>query len=132
MVNESDIITSFLRHENKDRVKTLIESKNGRKKFLSILAHNFINKVDPRFINQISGNKNEVIAIVKKQFDGNKCFVVSEYSKFDGLQMDLEEALEMVIGFGMGTILYNSDGTRMFYEGEEQYERYIIYKKAIK
>ena len=130
-MSESEIISAILKNDNRERAKTLIESKNGRRKFLLTLDHNFIDKVDPKYIIQLGGHKNEIIDRVKTYFEGKKCFTISSYSEFDKLELDIVEALEMVIGYGMGTLIYSGDGKVMFYESEDQYGSYLISKKAI-
>jgi septum formation topological specificity factor MinE len=130
IMRESEIISNFLKKGNQERIKTLLNSTKGRNKFLLTLDHNFIEKVNPKYITQLSGHKDEIINIIKKYFDNKKCFTISSYSKFDKLELNIVDALEMVIGYQMGTIIYSKDGKVMFYESEDQYGRYLI-KKAI-
>jgi hypothetical protein len=130
-MSESEIISSFIKKENRDRVKTLLESKKGRKKFVATLAHNFIDKVEPSYIKQIYGSNNEIIDLVKNKLRNEKCFVISGLSEIDKKHVNLEEVLKIIIGYGMGTILYTSGGSQLYYEGEDNNERYIISKKAI-
>lgn len=130
-MSESEIISKYLKLENRERIKTLVESKNGRKKFLKSLSHNFIDKVDPKFIKRINGNKSEIIKVILNHFKKKEFQIISENSEFEKNNYELIDALENIIGFGMGTIIYSIDGSLMYYEGEDINERYIISKNAI-
>jgi hypothetical protein len=130
-MSESEIIISFLEKVNRERIKTLLETKKGRKKFLATLAHNFIDKVDHNYLKKINGNKDDIVKTVSKYFNKKKFNIISEYSELDNARLELNEALQIIVGFEMGTIIYCTDGSVMYYEGEDIKERYIISKCAI-
>lgn len=130
-MNESEIISSFIKKEDRERVRFLLESERGRKKFLSSLSHKFIDKVEPKFIKRITGTKAEVIKIVLDYFSKKEINIISEDYKLDKTDIEINEALENIVGYGMGTIIYSIDGNLMYYEGEDQNENYLIIKNSI-
>jgi hypothetical protein len=131
-MNESEIISDFLKPKNKERVKVLLSSERGRQKFiLTTLAHNFIDKVDPKFIQANIGTEADIVTIVVNCFNKMNFGIISEYVEFEKMKFDLKDVLKQIIGFGMGTIIYSIDGSIMYYEGEESNERYIISKNSI-
>jgi hypothetical protein len=62
---------------------------------------------------------------------GATCYVISEAAGLDAKRLPLREALDRVIGYGMGTLLSCVPGKLAFYEGEGPSDRCILERRAI-
>jgi hypothetical protein len=54
------------------------------------------------------------------------CHLFSEDPDLDGVTLPLSEALEAIVGRGVGTLVSCLPGRLGYYEGEEPGERYIL------
>ncbi len=66
---------------------------------------------------------------MKKKGAPERCYVISESSDFDGKEMLLIDAIEEVLGYGMGSIISCVAGKLVYYEGEMPSHRYILERK---
>jgi len=74
-------------------------------------------------------NAQSVVNILKKKGAPERCYVISESSDFDGKEMLLIDAIEEVLGYGMGSIISCVAGKLVYYEGEMPSHRYILERK---
>jgi hypothetical protein len=58
------------------------------------------------------------------------CYLISEISELDKRRLDIDTALNEIIGYGMGTLIVFGDAEIVFYEGEGPSDRWI--SKSIK
>jgi hypothetical protein len=63
---------------------------------------------------------------LKKNGAPEKCHVISEDIDVDGKEMMLREAIEEVLGYGLGSILSCIPGRLVYYEGEGPGDRYVL------
>lgn len=125
--HETLLVESFIIKEQKERFKTLLKNKNGRKKLREALAHSV--KFDKRFAHEIPNDKQTARDIVKTLIDNNaskECYLISEHTLFDGKEMELEEAVNKIVGSGIATIISCIPGKLAYYEGEDFYDRLIL------
>lgn len=125
---EEEAIKNFVVKHRKERFLNLLKKREIGEGF-GELAH-FTQNLDLRFCTKIpSLNKTaEVDFVVKKvkEFTSDKkCYIMSETSSFDGQWMNLKDALEEIIGRGMGALLILENGKVIYHESEEVKERYI-------
>lgn len=73
-------------------------------------------------------NPDCVERILKQNGAPEKCYVISESPNIDGKEMPLREAIEEVLGYGLGSLLSCIPGSLVYYEGEMPNDRYILKK----
>lgn len=122
---ELEILT-INRYFQKDKAKRFVKfvlNDKTRPKFISTLAHlKYLD--DSKFKNVEKAAKAHILKMVlDRKF--NKCYVISENKHIDQKYMDAENALNAIVGYGMGTILVWGDAGMVYYEGEEMGDRRI-------
>ena len=126
---EEQLIKAFVAPARQERYLSLLASAKGREKFLARLAHHMAKELNPDCAQSINGSAKEIETLLKAKGAPDTCYVVSENSKIDGKEMKLLEALEEVVGYGMGTFVSCVPGTISYFEGEDKGQRYILERK---
>src|SRR5215475_4953486 len=104
--HEEALIKAFILPSKKARYLSLLESKKGRIKFLSKLDH--FSDLDPRYVKAILPNDQTIEGIVpllEKKGAPSLCHLISSNDEIDNQDMFLAEAVEKVLGMGMGTFI---------------------------
>lgn len=125
MPNEHLLVTNFLKRAKRDRYREILSNPRLRYKFTSKLAH--FADFDPKYRLPLPGNKLSVdrIAVELHQRRSPKIvYAISEDRRLDQQELPLLEALQEVVGCGMGTILSCIPGRLIFVETED--ERFIL------
>lgn len=121
---EKKVIERFIVKSKRERYLTFIESDKTRGKFISELAH-FRDLRQERF-DKVSGDEKKVIKDRIKVLGNIKdCYLISENSELDKKRLDIDAALSMTIGYGMGTLIVFGDAQIVFYEAEGLSDRWI-------
>lgn len=123
---EEALFAAFIVPSKKQRYVELIRSKRGREKIRLSLDH--FSDLDDRSCERLNPNEASLPGILKKLRDlgaPSTCYLVSSDADLDGQAMDLAEALDAVIGRGMGTFISCIPGKLAYFESEERNERYI-------
>lgn len=129
MQNELALIAAFVKRSKRDRYREILSNPRLRHKFTDLLAH--FSDFDPRYRLPIPSNKLFVdnIAIeLQKRHSPNIVFAISEDPTLDQKELPLVEALEQIVGCGMGTVLSCIPGRLAFVETED--ERFILERHA--
>jgi hypothetical protein len=129
MEHEAAFIKSFVLPEKQARWLELLPNAKRRHIFLHRLADD--RDFNPKFRVDIipSQQKPESVERILKQNGApERCYVISESPDIDGKEMPLSEALEEVLGYGMGSLLSCIPGKLVYYEGEMLSDRYILKK----
>ncbi len=130
--HEQATIRAFVARGRQERFSFLLASPKRREKFTKELAHfrwfdeRFATivpwKVDPHlklWDRHVQGIQN-ISSLLRSKGAGHTCWVISHDSKLDGQELQLEPALESVIGSGIGTIVSCVPGKLAYFEGEEE------------
>ena len=128
--HEELLIERLITHSKKERMKYLLQTKKGRKKLRNRLAHNI--EFDPRFIIKLEPGEqtiNDILSILLNSGSPSNCYIISENSEIDGKLLDLEKALDEIIGSGMGSIISCIPGKLVYVEGEEASQRFLVLRK---
>jgi hypothetical protein len=128
--DEAAIIGAFVSATKRRRYGELLRTKGGRVKVIAALAH-FTDSLDMRFAYRIAPNRQNPAAIneeLSRLGAPDTCFVISEDSDIDGLEMSLSDALDQIIEAGNGAIVSCITGHLAFYHSEEPGERYILHR----
>lgn len=118
---------SFVQAARKDRVVASLANPKLRAKLRSALAH--CKWLDQRFRVEIEPSEHSpdrLASLLRKRGAPDRCQLISERSELDGAEMSLPDALERIVGYGMGTIVICIPDRLAYYEGEDQGERYLL------
>ena len=125
--HEELLIERLITHSKKERIKFLLQTKKGRKKLRNRFAHNI--DFDPRYIKKLKPSEqttSDILSLLLKAGSPSNCYIMSENSDIDGQLLDLEKALNKIIGFGMGSLISCIPGKLVYFEGEEAGQRFIV------
>jgi hypothetical protein len=123
--NEHSLIAAFVKRSKRDRYRDMLSSQRLRHKFTDQLAH--FADFDPKYRLPIPSNKLFVENIafeLQKRHSPSIVFAISEDPTLDQKELPLVEALERIVGYGMGTVLSCIPGHLAFVETED--ERFIL------
>jgi hypothetical protein len=124
-VHNEALIASFVKRNKRERYREILSNSRLRQKFTRGLAH--FADFDPRYRLPIPSNKlSEEIILreLQKRHSPRIVFAISEDPRLDQKELPLVDALEKIVGRGMGTVLSCIPGRLAFVETEE--ERFIL------
>lgn len=127
MDNAASLLSAFIQPERRERYLALLTSNRGRRKLREKLAH--LRDLDARFAHRIppaAQSSAEIGRLLKSRGAPDMCYVVSENAEIDDHELALDEALEIVVGRGLGTLLSCLPGRLAYFEGEEAGERFLL------
>jgi hypothetical protein len=123
--NEHSLISAFVNRKKRDRYREFISNPRLRHKFTHQLAH--FTDFDPKYRLPIPSNRlfvENIVRELQKRHSPNFVFAISEDPALDQKEFPLLEALEQIVGRGMGTVLSCIPGRLAFVETED--ERFIL------
>ena len=130
--HERVLIRAFVVAKRRDRYLSFLRTPKGREKLIAALPHSFA--LDERYVHLVPRHKQNaasIEAILRSKGAPDTCHVVSEWSRVDGREMPLAEALKEIVGMSMGTILSCIPGRLAYFEFEDVGYRYILEREAI-
>ena len=125
MQHELALIAAFVTRSKRDRYREFLSDIKLRRKFTSRLAH--FADFDPKYRLPIPSNKlfvNNIASELQKRHSPRVVFAISEDPTLDQSEILLLDALNQVVGRGMGTVLSCIPGRLAFVETED--ERFIL------
>lgn len=128
MDHEIQLVAKFVRRRKRDRYREFVSNSSLRHKFTSELAH--FKDFDPQYRISISSSKlsaDKIARELERRHSPRIVFAISEDPALDQKEMPLGEALERIVGSGMGTILSCLPGRLAFVETED--ERFILERR---
>ena len=127
-LHESLFIDSFVLPARHSRWKTFLGHPRRRTDFLHTLADR--TDLDERCFIEVKGPPaiEALINYLKKLGAQNDCYVMSESRQLDMRTMELSEALGIVYGCGLGSVISCLAGELAYYEGEYG-ARCILHRK---
>jgi hypothetical protein len=123
--NELSLIAAFVNRNKRDRYREFVSNPHLRHKFTNRLAH--FADFDPKYRLSIPSNSlfaDNIACELQKRHSPNIVFAISEDPALDQKEVPLLEALQQVVGSGMGTVLSCIPGRLAFVETED--ERFIL------
>jgi hypothetical protein len=120
-----ETIRAFLIPQKRERYVEAVSNEKRRRKFIAKLSH--FGDFDPRWIVPITPSTqypDGIRSMLTKRGAQETCRAISELRKLDRQEIALEDALEQIIGNGMGTILCCVPGRLAYFESEET--RFIL------
>jgi hypothetical protein len=123
--NEQSLISAFVKRNKRDRYREMLSNPRLRQRFTNQLAH--FKDFDPKFRLPFPSNKLHVDNIARelqKRHSPSTVFVISELPSLDQQELPLLDALNEVVGRGIGAVLSCVPGRLAFVETED--ERFIL------
>ena len=121
---EKKVIERFVVKTKRDRYLTFINNDKTRDKFTKELAH-FRDLRQDQFEELKSDERKKIKDRIKSLGNIKDCYLISESSKIDKKRLDIDSALNEIIGYGMGTLIVFGDAEIVYYEGEGPCDRWI-------
>jgi hypothetical protein len=118
--HEEELIHAFIPRHRQERFLEIIAKLHKRADLLTQLSH--FKALDPRFVVAIPPNQqnpSSLAKILKAKGAQAKCYVMSENSRLDGKEVELETALEETVGCQMGTLISCVPGKLGYFEDED-------------
>lgn len=125
MDNECSCIVLFVKPGKRDRYREILSNPRLRHKFIEALPH--FADFDPKHRLPIPSDKlfvDKIAIELRKRRCPNIVYVVSEDPALDQKELPLLEALNRIVGRGMGAVLSCVPGCLAFVETED--ERFIL------
>ncbi len=125
MYHDQALIAAFVKRNKRDRYREILSDPKLRRKFTDKLAH--FADFDPAYRLPFDGKKlfpDSIARELLKRNSPNVIFAISEDPTLDQKELPLLEALNRIVGYGMGTVLSCIPGRLAFVETEE--ERYML------
>ena len=125
MHHEHSLIAAFVERRKRDRYREFVSNPRLRHKFTHQLAH--FRDFDPRYRLPFPSNRlfvDNIARELQKRHAPNIVFAIFEDPALDRKELPLLEALEQVVGRGLGTVLSCIPGNLAFVETED--ERFIL------
>jgi hypothetical protein len=123
--NELALVTAFVTRSKRDRYREILSNPRLRHKFTHLLAH--FRDFDPKYRVRIPSDKllvKNIAVELKKRQSPSIVFAISEDPSLDQQELSLVDALNRIVGRGMGTVLSCIPGCLAFVEMED--ERFIL------
>jgi hypothetical protein len=120
MNHEAEVVKAFILPSKRNRYLEFLMTPKKRAKFIAQLSH--FKHLNPKFASNILGlesNPASLLKLLAARGAGSKCWVISENSRVDAREMDLEAALKETVGCGMGTIISCIPGKLAYFEDED-------------
>lgn len=127
MSHEDAFIRAFIIADKQERYVELLASPKRRHGFLDRLNHHL--DYDPAFATSIPPAQQTASGIerlLRQRGATDMCHTISCHEAWDARELRLRDALDLIVGFSMGTILCCIPGKLAYYEGEDRSSRYIL------
>lgn len=125
-IHESLLIDSFIIKSRQHRYIELINSRKGRIKFRKYIAHfKDLNEDLALNVSAICNSYDQVFSLLISKFDIDRCYCISENSKYDQREFFLSDALKELYNSGISYFLSCIPGKLVYYEGED-FNRQLI------
>jgi hypothetical protein len=123
---ETALLQTFVAAAKRDRFVEMLGTRKGREKLRRGLDH--FTDLDPTRCTRIAGGDQTstwIRARLRALGAPATCYILSSNSDLDGLEMELVDALDAIIGLGSGSFVCCIPGKLAYFEGESQGERYL-------
>jgi hypothetical protein len=131
MNEEEALIRAFVVKAKCDRFVELMAEPKRRKDVPATLAH--FRDLDPRWIVHLPTNQHDARAVeraLRSRGAGDLCYLISQEGDLDRRRLPLADALEQVIGRGIGTLISCIPGSLAYFEGEGPSDRCILARRT--
>ena len=129
--HEAALIRAFVAPKRRARFLSFLRTPHGREKLRAALPH--FRALDERFAHLVPSEDRyaaSIEATLRSKGAPDTCHIVSEWSRIDGCDMPLSDALLEVVGSSMGTFVSCIPGRLAYFEFED-IVGYILEREAI-
>lgn len=129
--HETAFVRAFVIPQKRARLLDLLANPKRRFNVLETLSH--FRDLDQRFARRLSPSEQSpttILAVLKSRGAPQGCYLISEEPQLDGKTMPLQQALERIVGMGIGTIVSCIPGRLGYFEGEEIGDRWILERRS--
>lgn len=126
--HEELLIRSFVIPGKRKRYLGFLENYSRRNKLLQELPHQFESDLIEKYRVPVpveTQTPEKIHALLTQLGAPKLCYLISESPSLDQQDLDLKQALESILGCGMGSVLSCIPGKLAYYEGEFN-SRYIL------
>jgi len=125
-MHERLLIETFVIKERQERYLNLLQTKKGRSKLRSYIAH--FKDLNRQFLHEAKNLQipKDLEELLKSNGGTDTCYVISENSDYDGASMNLAKATDALFNSGIAYFLSSIPGKLAYYEGEERNERFLL------
>ena len=125
--DEEAFVRAFILSEKQERYLSLLSSPKRRRDILARLDHQLdYNRVLAARVAGEDQSSSRISELLRARKAPATCHAISADSALDGRDLPLREALDAVVGSGIGTVLSCIPGRLAYYEAEDAGERYIF------
>ena len=127
MEHEEAFVQAFILPDKQARYLAKLSSRKHRGGFLDRLNHHL--DFDPAFATQVPAADQwaqKIEATLRSRGAPDTCHVISTNTEWDNLDMPLRDALNLVCGSSIGTVVCCVPGRLAYYEAEDLRRRYIF------
>lgn len=127
MNQEEAFVQAFIVPDKQSRYLSLLASRKRRAVFLDRLNHHL--DYDPKVVTRVPPDRqtaDRIEALLRKLGAPVSCHVISSRSEWDAQDTPLHDALELIVGSSIGTILCCVPGRLAYYEAEDSGHRFIL------
>ncbi len=127
MTHEEAFVRAFILTEKQERYLELLASPRRRHGFLDRLNHHL--DYDPALATHVPAFDQTASCIgrlLRQRGAPEICHTISSHREWDGQELPLRQALDLIVGFSMGTVLCCVPGKLAYYEAEDLSRRYIL------
>ncbi len=129
MNHEEAFIRAFILPDRQPRWTELLFNERRRFAFTHRLADPI--DIDTRWAIPIQRSEQtaaRIAELLRGRGAPSQCHVISEYDSLDGTDAELTDALETIVGSGVGSVVSCLPGSLAYYEGEERV-RFILQRR---
>jgi len=127
--HEEAFVRSFILADKQARYLEMLASAKRRDGFLNRLNHHL--DYDPTYAVRVPPSKQndrDIEQLLRECGAPDFCHTISSLARWDGLDLPLQKALELVVGNNIGTVICCVSGRLAYWESEDLGERYILSK----
>lgn len=129
MSHEEAFVEAFILPEKRPRYLSMLGSRKRRRGFLDRLNHSL--DYDPALAVCIAPTEQTaggIEALLRKRGAPDQCHLISSKFDWDAQEMALREAIDLILGYGIGTVLSCVPGRLAYYEAEDMGHRVMLCK----
>ena len=126
-VNDEALIRNFVLPKRRKRLMLLLRSPRGRKLMIESLSMG--GDIDPRYLHRIPEHKwsrESIVSLLQRHGANPRVYLLSENPELDGQELDLQNAVEAVVGSGRMTLMLCNEGSLGYLEGAGPSDHYLL------
>jgi len=123
---EIKLFSTFTNPSKRERYELLLCTEKGPTQVRRSLDH--FGDLDLRYCKKLAGaeqSQSRISVLLRGLGAPRDCYVISSNSEVDGKELQLDDALHLVVGWGCGAFVCCIPGALAYFEGESAGERYL-------